>query len=328
MSQSRTMPLTVVVLDAISEARANEMRALLPEGFGLTHARATGEPHLMEIIRDADFAIAGQVSVSAAVLQAAKRLKLLHKWGVGVDNLDLAAARRLGIRVARTTGSNALPVAEFSIGLMLLALRSMAYGHEQLRQGHWRGPGELSVPARQLSGKVVGLVGLGAIGSAVARLLRGFGCHILYTKRQRLPASEEALLGVHYTALNDLLAQSDVVSLHCPLTAKTTGLIDRNALQRMKSTAVLINVARGGVVVEADLVEALQMRVIQAAAMDVFAIEPLPGDSPLLGLDNLVLTPHLAASTADTFEPTVRRMFETMRRVACGEPIPEQDVVV
>ncbi len=141
------------------------------------------------------------------------------------------------------------------------------------------------------------------------------------------PALETAL-HVRHTPLPELLAQSDVVSLHCPMTAETAGLIDRSALSRMKTSAVLINVARGGVVVEPDLVWALRSKVIQAAAMDVFETEPLPPDSPLLKLDGLTVTPHIAAATADTFDKTVQQMFDNIARVARGEAIPEKDVVV
>jgi len=125
-----------------------------------------------------------------------------------------------------------------------------------------------------------------------------------------------------------LLSTADVVSLHCPLTPQTTNMIDTAALATMKRSAILINVARGGVVVEADLADALRRRVIRGAAMDVYSIEPLPADSELLKLDNIVVTPHLAAATADTFEPTVRRMFDNMARVARGEPVPARDLVV
>jgi phosphoglycerate dehydrogenase-like enzyme len=129
-------------------------------------------------------------------------------------------------------------------------------------------------------------------------------------------------------ALHALLSTSDVVSLHCPLTPETTNMINTAALASMKRTAILVNVARGGVVAEADLADALRRRVIRGAAMDVYSVEPLPADSELLKLDNIVVTPHLAAATADTFEPTVRRMFENMARVARGEAVPAKDLVV
>ncbi len=310
------MPYAIALLDVVPPIRLDQMRALLPPGFTLTGGVAPGEAAMAELIRDMDFAIAGQVPVSRAVLDAARRLKLLHKWGVGVDNLDLDAARRLGVRVARTTGSNALAVAEFTIGLMLAASRFLPYGHHWLKQGDWRGPGRLPGESLLLSGKTVGIIGFGAIGTQVAKLLRGFGCAILYAKQTPLPEAEEAALGVKRAGIDEIVATADIVSLHCPLTPETAGLIDAKRLAAMKPSAILVNVARGGVVIEADLYEALKARTIRAAAMDVFSLEPLPADSPLLALDNIVVTPHLAASTADTFEPTVRRMFRNMALVA------------
>ena len=321
------MPETIVLLDMTASERADKLRALLPPGFVLTHGTARGEAHMKEIIAEADYAISGQVGVSAEVLRAARKLKLLHKWGVGVDNIDTATARELGIGVARTTGSNALAVAEFSIGLMLSALRFIGYGHAELKKGHWA-TGHMPGETFLLSGKTVGIVGFGAIGRNVAKLLKGFGCTILYAKRQPLSVAEEAALGVRYASIDEILAQSDIVSLHCPLTLETTNLIDTKALAAMKKTAVLVNVARGGVVNEAELVIALRNRVIAGAAMDVYSVEPLPGDSELLTLDNLVVTPHLAAMASDTFAPTVSRMFANMAHVSRGEPVPEKDFVV
>ena len=316
----------IVVLDAISPSVANRLRALLPSGFDLTHGTALGDDHLQEIIADADYAISGQVAVTGEVLRAAKRLKLLHKWGVGIDNLDIETARELGIKVARTTGSNSVAVAEFTVGLMICTLRHIAHIHADLHRGEWqkrRGRGPFL-----LSGKTVGLIGLGAIGKAVALRLPGFGCSILYSKPHRLDAADEADLGVEFAELPELLASADVISLHCPLTPETAGLIDRAALASMKPTAVLINAARGGIVVENDLVWALRNDVIHAAAVDVYDTEPLPADSPLLGIDNLTLTPHLGAINADTFVPNATRMFGNIARVSRGEAIPALDVVV
>ena len=322
-----TPPETLVVLDPITPGTAAKLRALLPPTLTLTHGTARDEAHLQSIIEHADYAISGQIGVTAAILGAAKRLKLLHKWGVGTDNLDLEAARHLGIKVARTTGSNAVPVAELTIALMIDALRSLTHAASELHEGRWIG-GNFARPAFLLSGKTVGLVGFGAIGQAVARLLQGFACPILYTKTTPAGPETEARLNARHVPLPELLAQSDVVSLHCPLTPATSGMIDRAALTAMKRTAVLVNVARGGVVVEDDLVWALQNRIIHAAAMDVFATEPLPPDSPLIGLDGLTLTPHIAASSADTFDKTVLQMYRNIGHVARGEPIPTSDSVV
>lgn len=321
------MSETIVILDAITADRAERLRSLLPPGMILTHATARGDEHLKEIIADADYAISGQVGVSGDVLKAARKLKLLHKWGVGVDNLDVDAARALGIKVARTTGSNAVPVAEYTLGLTIAALRGLAIGHAELKKGNWRGLTAQGMDTFMLSGKTVGIIGFGAIGQQVARLLKGFGCTILYSKRRRLTADEEANLGARFATLAEIYAQADVITLNCPLTPETAGLIDRAALKAMKKTAVLVNVARGGIVVEPDLIDALKAREIHAAAFDVFEIEPLPSDSPLLQLDNLVVTPHLASLASDNFEKTVNQMFGNIARVSRGEPVPERDIV-
>ncbi len=321
------MAHTIVVLDPLSPERAERLRALLPAGFVLTHATEREEAHLREVIATADYAISGQVPVTEAVLRAGGRLRLLHKWGVGVDNLDLAAARAQGVAVARTTGSNAVPVAEFALGLILATLRCIPYAHAELKGGAWRG-GQLPHATYMLSGKTVGIVGFGAIGTTLARLLRGFGCPILYAKRTPLAPEAEAALGARHIALPGLLAAADVVALTCPLTPQTAGMIDAGALAAMKPTAILVNVARGGIVVEADLVAALRARTLHAAAFDVFETEPLPPDSPLLALDNLVVTPHLAAIAADNFASTVSQMFGNIAGHARGEPIPEKDRVV
>lgn len=318
----------IALIDATTPKRAGEIAALLPPGFAFDWGESEQETDIRARLARADYALAGQIGVDERLFAAAPRLKMLHKWGVGVDNFDLAAARARGIRVARATGSNALPVAEFTLGLMLAALRAIALAHQRLQAGQWLSPARLPTPPRLLSGRIIGLVGLGAIGSALARLLKGFGCTLLYCKRQRLAPAEEALLGVQFATLDDLLRQADIVSLHCPLTEETANLFDAAAFARMKRGSYLINVARGGIVVEADLIAALQSKHLAGAAMDVFSIEPLPEGSPLRGIETLVLTSHLAAATGDTFAPTIARIFENFRRHASGEALPEADIVV
>ena len=320
------MTAKIVVLDAISESVAERMQALLPAGFKLTWATANTDEHLLEIIADADFAVSGQVPVTGTMLKAANHLQLLHKWGVGVDNFDLDAARECGIKVARTTGSNAVPVAEFTLGLMICTLRHIPHGHASLQQGvwqNWRG----SQPFL-LSGKTVGLVGFGAIGKAVAKVLAGFDCDVAYYKPNRLSRDEDQALGARFVPLDELFTSADVVSLHCPLTTETHGLINREVLTAMKTTATLVNVARGSVVVEEDLIWALENNVIHSAAVDVYDIEPLPAGSALIGVKNLTLTPHLGAMAADTFVPTVERMFTNIALAANGEPVPALDSVL
>lgn len=316
----------IVVLDVLTEQTASRLRALLPAGFELAHATDRDELHLKQIIAEADYAISGQAPVSGEVLHAAHKLKLLHKWGVGVDNIDLATAHALGIKVARTTGSNAVAVAEFALGLVLSTLRPIAFGHADLKNGNWRSS-DVPTEGLLLSGKTVGIIGFGAIGQALAKLLRGFGCRLLYFKRNPIDEAVASSIGATFSPLPELLQQSDVVVLNCPLTSETAGLIDRQALRSMKKTAVLVNAARGGVVVERDLVDALLAGEIHAAATDVFETEPLPRDSPLLRVKNLVVTPHVAAMVTDTFEKSVAHMLDNIKRVSRGEKLRDADVV-
>ncbi|MXP64617.1 3-phosphoglycerate dehydrogenase [Roseomonas sp. M0104] len=320
------MTSKIVVLDPISAETARRMRGLLPPGLVLEHAEGRDRAHLLAIVAEADVIISGQIPVDAELLRAAPRARLLHKWGVGVDNFDLEAARAQGVTVARTTGSNAMPVAEFTLGLMIALLRNLAWGHCSLRGGEWRNT-TMPKPSFMLSGKTVGIIGFGAIGKNVARLLAPFGGMILYNKTSRLDPAEEKALGVRHATVPELLREADVVSLHCPLTPQTQNLIDRAALQSMKRSAVLINVARGGVVNEQDLAEALRAREILGAATDVYETEPPPAGHPLLALDNVVATPHIAAMAADNFEKTINQMFRNVALFVRGEGVPPSDFV-
>ena len=309
----------IVVLDAIQASSRQQFAALLEPGFELVVAENLDPDHLAQLIAQADYAITGQTPVPRSLFAAAQRLRLLHKWGVGVD-----AAREFRIPVARLPGGNALQVAEYTIGLMIATMRNLAWGHAELRQGHWKSR-SLPHDSLMLHGRTVGLVGFGAIGQRVATLLKAFGCRVIATRR----TGREGQAGdIELMPLERLLEEADVVSLHCPLNHETAGLIDRAALARMKRHAVLVNVARGGVVNEADLYWALKEKIILAAATDVFETEPLPANSPLLELDNLVVSPHLAAIAADNFIPTVSRMLANIARIERGEPLPEQDRVV
>jgi len=317
----------IVVIDPITPSTAQRMRDLLPPGLTLEHATSRDPAELKTLVADADYIVSGQIAVNAELLAAARQAKLLHKWGVGVDNFDLDAAKAQGVTVARTTGSNAVPVAEFAVGLMIALLRNLAFGHATLREnGAWRTT-TLPKESLMISGKTVGIIGYGAIGQNVARMVKAFGCPVLYNKTRPLSAAEEAEQGVRFATVPEILAQADIVSLHCPMTPQTAGMIDRRALQSMKPKAVLINCARGGVVIESDLVEALKAREILGAATDVYEQEPVPADHPLLKLDNAVVTPHIAAMAADNFVSTINQMFGNIHRVSQGGAVAENDFV-
>ncbi len=316
----------VVLLDPATAARLERMRPFLPEGWRLRTAASRDTEDQIAALRGARCAITGDMPVTAAMM-AVPGLRAVHKWGVGYDGIDLDAARQHGVRVLRTTGSNAVAVAETTLGLILAVNRNLVRGHVGIREGEWL-KGELGPSSTRLSGRTVGIVGLGYIGKALATLLRGFGCKVLYTKRTPLSPAEEAEAGVSYAPLDALLAEADVVTLNCELNASTRNLIDRDRLALMKPDAILVNAARGGVLVEADLAEAIRAGRLRGAAVDVFATEPVPADSPLIGLDRVILTPHIAAISADSFASSLTRMMDNLRAVENGEQPRAIDILV
>ncbi len=253
--------------------------------------------------------------VTAVMLEAAPRLRLVQKIGVGVNTIDLEAARARGVAVCNLPGSNARAVAELTLALMLAALRRLPLFDAAMRTGS----GFALDPAMQdglgeLGGRTVGLVGYGAIPRMLAPVLAALGCRVIYTAR----APRSDAVGAFRT-LDMLLAEADVVSLHLPLTAETERLIDAAALARMRPGGVLVNTARGGLVDQRALMRALRDGHLAAAGLDVFAEEPPDAADPLLSLPNVVLTPHVGWVTTGTFERSFALAAENCRRLAVGE---------
>ncbi|MDS1138137.1 2-hydroxyacid dehydrogenase [Nitratireductor indicus] len=316
----------LVMLDPSSPDRLERIRPFLPEGWDISTAASRTPQDQIAALAGASFGITGDVSVTAQMM-ATEGLRAIHKWGVGYDNIDLEAARKHGVRVMRTTGSNAVAVAETTLGLILALNRNIVRGHVGILDGKWL-KGDLSPSSMRLSGKTVGIVGMGYIGKALVRLLGGFGCTILYTKRSPLDSAEEAELGIRFVSLQDLLRTSDVVTLNCELNASTRNMINRETLALMKADAILVNAARGGVMVEEDVAEAVREGRLRGAGVDVFATEPVPADNPLIGLDRVIVTPHVGAISSDAFVPSITRMIGNLKAVLDGEEPLEIDVLV
>ena len=316
----------VVLLDPAAPERLDRIRPFLPQGWVLTAAASRDPKDQLAELQGASFVISGDMPVTEQMF-ATPGLRAVHKWGVGYDGIDLEAARRHGVRVLRTTGSNAVAVAETTLGLILAVNRNIVRGHVGVLNGGWP-KGQVGPTSATLSGRTVGIVGMGYIGKALARLQRGFGCPILYTKRTPLPQPEEADLNARFAPLDDLLAASDVVTLNCDLNDSTRDLIDARRLALMKPNAILVNAARGGVLVEGDLADAIRQGRLRGAGIDVFSVEPITPDNPLLGLDRVVLTPHLGALDAAGFAPTIMRMMENLLAVQQGIPPRDIDVLV
>lgn len=278
-------------------------------------------------VNGADFVVVWGASAPAPVVTAAVGALLIQKVGEGVDSIDLAAARQLGIPVGRTSGVNAYACAELATSLMLAALRRIPEAHRSMAEGHWR---KWDVRARtyELRGKQVGLVGLGKIGRLVAAQVGAFGASPVYYRRHRLAVADENCLGVRYLELDELLRTSDVISLHVPLTESTNGMIGHREFAAMKPNAILVNTARGAIVDADALYEALSRRRILRAALDVYDVEPLSADDRLRRLDNVLLTPHVGGVTDDTQVELVEHAVANMMLVAAGQPLPAADVVV
>jgi phosphoglycerate dehydrogenase-like enzyme len=252
---------------------------------------------------------------TAGMMAAAPRLRLVQKIGVGVNTIDLDAAKARGIAVCNLPGTNARAVAEMALLLMLACLRRLPQFDAGLRAGRWGAAPEVQDRLGELGGRTVGLVGFGAVPQVLAPVLAALGCRVVYTARARKDVPYE------FRDLNELLAEADVVSLHVPQTAETAGMIDAAALGRMKPGAVLVNTARGGLVDEAALVAALRSGRLGAAGLDVFAQEPTPADNPLLSLENVVLAPHVAWVTGGTFARSFDRAAENVRRLEAGQDL-------
>ncbi len=239
--------------------------------------------------------------IDAGLLAAAPRLRVVALLAVGYDNVDMAAATARRVLVTNTPGVLTETVADLTFALLLAQARRLPEASAAVREGRWPAWRPAYLLGRDVHGATLGIVGLGAIGLAVARRGRGFGMRVLYTSR-RPQAETAAALGIERLDLDDLLRQSDYVSLHVPLTPATRGLIGARELTLMKATAVLVNTARGAVVDQEALTQALARGRIGAAAFDVFAEEPLAADDPLLALGNVVVAPHVGSATVETRE--------------------------
>ncbi|MBP3741205.1 MAG: hydroxyacid dehydrogenase [Bacteroidales bacterium] len=258
--------------------------------------RQEDEATLADRMREADVAVISNIKLPAAVLAQCPKLRYLSVAFTGLDHIDLAYCREHGIKVQNAAGYSTTAVSELAVGMMLDLLRNIVTLNEKIRQGGSRG----TFLGRELRGKTVGIVGTGAIGTATARLLVAFGAKVIAWSRTERP--EVKALGVEYMPLDDLLRQSDIVSLHVPLCDETRGLIGERELALMKPTAMLVNTARGPVCDIAAVGRALIESRIAGAAFDVFEHEPpLPIDHLLLSTNRCLVTPHVAFATEESF---------------------------
>lgn len=270
------------------------------------------EAQVIEALRDMDGAVIGVQPVTERVLDACPRLKVVARIGVGFDSVDLAAASRRGVVVCTTPGANDRSVADWAFAMLLALARGLVPAHVSTAAGRW---GRFT--GVELPGKTLGIIGTGRIGRQVAKRAAGFDLRVLAYDVAPDPAWARSA-GVEYSPFERVVREADFLTLHAPATPETENLINRETLGWMKPTAYLINTARGTLVDEQALYEALRDRRIAGAALDVFRVEP-PAGSPLLGLDNVVLSPHMASATYEARHAMLKMASENALKVLRGE---------
>jgi glyoxylate reductase len=307
----------------VDEALPDEMLSMLAPDCEI-HVWPANAADLAPVLDRAEGLLTyGHPHVDGALMDRMPRLKVISNFGVGVDHIDLDAARQRAIPVGNTPGILDGTTADLTFGLLLAAARNIVVGDRYAHSETFTHYDPSILLGQDVHDATLGIVGMGNIGRQVARRARGFDMTVLYYNRRR-NSQAEAELGVTYVALPDLLGRADFVTLNVPLTAETRGLIGAEQLALMKPTAILINAARGGVVDHAALLEALEQHRIGGAALDVTEPEPLPRDHPLLKLDNLLISPHLGSATQQTRHKMAELSIANLRAGLRGDALPRR----
>jgi glyoxylate reductase len=282
--------------------------------------RPLSREELLAGVREADALICMLSDrIDVELLDSAPALKVIANYAVGYDNIDVGAARKRGIEVTHTPGVLTEATADLAWALLLAAARNLGAGERMVRAGEWTGWGPMQLLGEPLQGRTLGIVGMGAIGQAVARRGKGFGMEIVYFNRNRVAPEIESSLGAEFVSFEELLRRSDFLSLHAPLNEHSRHLFNQQTFQLMKSTAVLVNTARGALIDEVELVAALRDGRLAAAGLDVYEFEPKITEG-LLGLDNVVLAPHLGSASTLARGDMVRLCCENVSAVLAGKP--------
>ncbi|MFH1714739.1 MAG: phosphoglycerate dehydrogenase [Elusimicrobiota bacterium] len=287
------MTIKILISDPLSEQGINVLKE--SNGYSIDVKTKLPESELIKIIPDYDaLLIRSETKVTESVINAAKKLKVIGRAGVGIDNVDVKAASKKGIVVMNTPGGNTISAAEHTISMMLALSRNIPQANESLKKGEWK---RKEFTGTEVLDKVLGIIGLGKIGAEVAKRAKAFGMDIL-AYDPMLTQEQAEKMGVRLGTIDDILKEADYITLHIPRNSETENLINKDTIAKMKKDVRIINVARGGIVNEADLAEAIKNGKVKGAAFDVYATEPCI-DSPLFKLANVVVTPHLGASTEE-----------------------------
>lgn len=283
------------------------LKSVVPDGFTVKTLDEPTQEQLIKEAADADyFLVSGRLQINKEVLDNAPKLKMIQRTGVGTEMLDLDAIRDRNIPVYVNAGVNARSVAEHTLTLILSCLKRVPAIDKQVRAGIWKKQ-ETGVSCHELYGKIVGLVGMGNIGRQVAAFLHCFGAKIVYTDICRMNKEQEVSLGASYVpSFEELLPKVDILSFHCPLTDKNKEMLNTSTISLMKNGAIVINTARGKLINETDLCDALSNGKLASAGLDVHYEEPMKKDDPLCALDNAILSPHIAGLSFETFHTMMK----------------------
>ena len=305
----------IIVLDGAVENPGDLSWEPLAALGDLTVYDYTAPQDVIARIGDAPMILTNKTVISAEVMAACPQLRYIGVLATGYNVVDIAEAKKRGIVVTNVPAYSTDTVAQFTMALLLEIALRVGHHSRVVHEGKWTACRDFAFwdyPLMELRGKTFGIVGYGSIGKAVAKLARAFGMEVLAYSRH---GAED-----YHTDLDELYAKSDIVSLHCPLTAENTGMINASTLAKMKDGVILLNTARGGLINESDLREALLSGKVYAAASDVTCKEPINADSPLLGLDNMIITPHIAWAAYEARQRLMDVAVENVRRFLAGQP--------
>jgi phosphoglycerate dehydrogenase-like enzyme len=292
-----------------------------PEGIELIDAYHLPEAEIIELVKDAEIILGDYTfnkKITREIAAAAHNVKLIQQPSVGYQHIDFEACAEAGVPVANTAGANTTSVAEHTIMAALCLVKRIMPAHHATLSGEWK---QMEIGAGELAGKLWGLVGMGRIGRAVSERLAPFEVRMAYHDTDRLSENDEKKYHVEFIDIKEMLRSADIISLHCPLTDKTKGLIGKPELSMMKKTALIINVARGEIIDEPALAQALKEQTIGGAALDVFAEEPINKNNPFIGInaENLILTPHIAGATYESKMRIISAAIKNIVKVLNGE---------
>lgn len=308
------MSKSILYFDKVFDELKEMMLEYKPKNFDLYFWKEMDDNEREERLKKADYLMVAGEKVGEDIFARANNAKFVQKTGMGVDNIDVQAAAKHHLPVCNSPGGNAAGVAELTILLILSLYRKLPFVNEATKKGQWL-MWELRPSSYEMQGKTHGFIGFGNIGREAAKRSRAFGTNIVYYDQYRRSETIEKELEATYMSFEDVLKTSDIISLHVPLLPETRGIIGYPELEKMKSNAIIINVSRGGIVVEKDLYDALNRKVIAGGGIDVWENEPTEPANPLFQLNNVIATPHIGAGTRDTLDKVFQIAFGNIVKV-------------